>query len=471
MCQFRLHRIGLAALIILFLQSHVANATWSVVIANRDTGEVAASQATCLSNRDLLRGLAAVRVGVGFGVVQNSGDPDGTRRQTIVDGFINSLSPQEILTNLSGIRGHNKRQYGICNTTDLPVSFSGNGGRNWNGGIVGVAGSNDQIVYAIQGNTLVGPCVVNLAELEVLAEIMAAETAMPPRPVDIPGALMAAMEKAREVGGDGRCSCGGGSTSCGCPIFPKPEKSAHVGYFVVARAGDPDDPVCDVNGCADEDYFMTFNVIDRSNADLDPIDDISGQFVILRTELLNWVDAVQSQVSIDPTSFLMTINLKNWAGNSSSPATAVVSVVNLDSGSDMDFSMGPLVQNNSDPSQYTLQLTVVSAGGTDKFEVTVTDEMDVMRNVVVLMPSREATNANGAPPPPPPPPPSSCVPKKGACTSNGECCSGKCQKGKCVGGPSTAGFLFEVDETELMLLTENNMSPAACSVPMQTLQY
>jgi len=463
MCQFRLHRIGLAALIILFLQSHVANATWSVVIANRDTGEVAASQATCLSNRDLLRGLAAVRVGVGFGVVQNSGDPDGTRRQTIVDGFINSLSPQEILTNLSGIRGHNTRQYGICNTTDLPVSFSGNGGRNWNGGIVGVAGLNDQIVYAIQGNTLVGPCVVDLAEDEVLAEISAAKTAM--RPVDIPGALMAAMEKAREVGGDGRCSCGGGSTSCGCPILQKPEKSAHVGYFVVARAGDPDDPVCDVNGCADEDYFMTFNVIDRSNADLDPIDDISGQFVTLRTQLANWVDAVQSQVSIDPTSFLMTINLKNWAGISSSPADAVVSVVNLDSGLDMDFSMGPLVQNNSDSSQYTLQLTAESQG-TDKFEVTVTDKTGVMRNVV-LMPSREATNAA----PPSPPPPSGCVLKKGACTSNGECCSGKCQKGKCVGGPSTAGFLFEVDETELMLLAENNMSPAACSVPMQTLQY
>ncbi len=64
-----------------------------------------------------------------------------------------------------------------------------------------------------------------------------------------------------------------------------------------------------------------------------------------------------------------------------------------------------------------------------------------------------------------------CTPKNGACAVNGDCCSGKCRRGKCVGGPSTAGLLFETDQSDLVLLAANSMSPAACSVPVTTLQY
>ena len=49
---------------------------------------------------------------------------------------------------------------------------------------------------------------------------------------------MAAMQAARSMGGDGRCSCSPTlPTSCGSPP-PSFTKSAHIAYMMVARAGD-----------------------------------------------------------------------------------------------------------------------------------------------------------------------------------------------------------------------------------------
>ena len=52
---------------------------------------------------------------------------------------------------------------------------------------------------------------------------------------DVAAKLMAGMEAARDAGGDGRCSCNGDPTDCGCPV-PVFDKSGHIGGMVVARA-------------------------------------------------------------------------------------------------------------------------------------------------------------------------------------------------------------------------------------------
>ena len=87
MCTFNTRWIVASALacVLLILCAQTTQATWSIVITNRVTGEIAVGQATCLRNRDLRAGLAVVRVAKGAGVVQNSGDPDGSRRMLIND--------------------------------------------------------------------------------------------------------------------------------------------------------------------------------------------------------------------------------------------------------------------------------------------------------------------------------------------------------------------------------------------------
>ena len=66
---------------------------------------------------------------------------------------------------------------------------------------------------------------------------------------DFAAKLMAAMEAARKMGGDGRCSSKTGSpTSCGAP--PKTfTKSSDIGFMMIGRHGDTDG-TCGGAGCA-----------------------------------------------------------------------------------------------------------------------------------------------------------------------------------------------------------------------------
>ncbi|MCX5689767.1 MAG: FG-GAP-like repeat-containing protein [Planctomycetota bacterium] len=85
------------------------------------------------------------------------------------------------------------------------------------------------MVYCVQGNILTGEPVV-AAALDAIIHTN----------LDLPGRLMAGMEAARSMGGDGRCSClSGGATSCGSPPASF-VRTANCGYFIVSRAGDSD---------------------------------------------------------------------------------------------------------------------------------------------------------------------------------------------------------------------------------------
>ena len=57
-----------------------AGATWSIVVVNRRTGEVAIGGATCLASTDLTRIIPAVAVGIGGGCAQATGNSPNSGR-------------------------------------------------------------------------------------------------------------------------------------------------------------------------------------------------------------------------------------------------------------------------------------------------------------------------------------------------------------------------------------------------------
>ncbi len=204
-----------------------AHATWSIVIVDMRTREVAVASATCLTGFDLHANTPVVVVGVGGATAQSAVDSDGVNRTMIRDGFYAGLSPDEILAVLA-VRdsSHQSRQYGMVDTLGRAVTFSGTQDGAWAGGRTGQSGD---LVYAVQGNVLTGPPVVDAAVEAILTT-----------PGDIAEKLMAAMDAARMMGGDGRCSCSSSNPpGCGSPP-PSFTKSAHIAYMIVARIGDRD---------------------------------------------------------------------------------------------------------------------------------------------------------------------------------------------------------------------------------------
>ena len=204
-----------------------ASATWSIVVVDVRTGEIAVASATCLTGFDLQANTPVLVVGVGGATAQSAVDQFGLNRTYIRDQFYLGTAPDAILTGLAARdTSHQSRQYGMVDALGRPLTFTGANAGAWAGGTTGQTGD---LVYAVQGNVLTGQPVVDLAVQAIINT-----------PGDIPAKVMAAMEAARLMGGDGRCSCNASDADgCGSPP-PEFEKSAHIAYMIVARPGDRD---------------------------------------------------------------------------------------------------------------------------------------------------------------------------------------------------------------------------------------
>ncbi|MGQ0629047.1 MAG: FG-GAP-like repeat-containing protein [Phycisphaerales bacterium] len=203
-----------------------AKATWSILLVDVRTGEIAVGSATCLTGLDLRATTPVLIPLVGAATAQSQGDATGQNRVFIRDALVNGLGPAQVLSGLSvfDAGNHESRQYGMLDALGRTLTFSGMDNGQWAGGQTGRIGD---LAYAIQGNVITGPCVVQ-----------AAVNAAVNTPGDLSTKLMASMEAARAAGGDGRCSCSaGGPEACGCPPTPL-GKSSHIAYMLVARAGD-----------------------------------------------------------------------------------------------------------------------------------------------------------------------------------------------------------------------------------------
>ncbi len=357
---------GLFILTLLCSCHSTAVATWSIVICNHQTQEVGVASVTCLTTFDLRAITPVVRVETGAAAVQAAGDFDGIRRPIIWNALIDGDSPASMLAQLATVAGHQSRQYGIVDTQGRRATFTGVSTFDWAGGVTGVHGD---YTYSLQGNILTGPCVVDAMENVILNSTS-----------DLPGILMEAMEAARAAGGDGRCSCSPtltAATSCGCPPASF-TKSGHIGYLIVARAGDTDDNVCTSSGCADGDYFVNLNIPFQTVGALDPVVQLQAQFDDVRSDLIGRPDAIQSQAEFDGAATTMTVTLRDYEG---APITAgsTLTVVHAD-GSAGRASIGSAADLGG--GVFEVLLTASGPGGVDVFEITADDGV----RPVVLMP-------------------------------------------------------------------------------------
>lgn len=265
-------------------------ATWSIVIVNLTTGEVAVGIATCLVGFDLRPNTVVIVPGYGVAAAQSFLGPLSLR-QLIRDGFLSGESSTQILAALAAADpGHQGRQYGIVSLAGGEVTFTGSGAGGWAGGVIGQVGNYR---YAIQGNVLTGQPVVAAAEQAILTTVGG-----------LPEKLMAAMDAARLMGGDGRCSCSQGApTACGSPP-PSFTKSAHIGLMIVSRPSDVDSPCTGGLGCGAGDYWLDLNVANQSAAALDPVLQLQALYNTWKTNQIGRPDHYQSVVTLSDTTML-----------------------------------------------------------------------------------------------------------------------------------------------------------------------
>lgn len=340
----------LVCLLILLLVATPASATWSILIVDTRTGEIAIGCATCLTGLDLRqivpvlvvnRGAACAQASVNIGSVAN--------RQLIFNMLQAHATPQQILNALAlSDPGHDTRQYGIIDITGQKTTFTGGSAFPFADGITGQVGT---LHYTIQGNILTGQPVLTAAAQAIINT-----------PGDVPEKMMAAMQAARMMGGDGRCSCSQvAPTSCGAPPASF-TKSSHIAFMVGARQGDTDGTCNNPGiGCASGSYFMTLDVANQSASSPDPVIQLQGQFNAWRGGLTGRPDHHLSTVTPDPVVVrpggapsTVTVALRDWSDTPLTTGGATVTVA-LSQYSTTTATIGPVTDNND--GTYTFDVT------------------------------------------------------------------------------------------------------------------
>lgn len=356
--------------------ANAALATWSIVAINRKTGEVCVSSATCLASFDLQRFLPVVVVGKGGGAAQSSIDSQGTNRKIIWDGLMGGATPTQILQTLAMFDpSHQTRQYGIVDFNNTPVTFTGSAAGIAKFGVVGEIGD---IKYAIQGNVLTGNQV-----------ILDAEAAFVGMNGDLLQKVIAGMEAARGLGGDGRCSCNPSQpTSCGVPP-PNFVKSAHTAFLVFSRIGDTDG-VCNSSvGCANGNYLLDLKVIQPANAPGDPVIAMQQLYSDWRISMRDRPDGIlsivepgaQSLPADGHTSAPVTVRLYDIEGLAITHGGAQVTLTNVSG--QPDVTTPSAVTDNGDGT-YSFTLTAGSTAGQDQWRIRADD--GIVGSVATLHP-------------------------------------------------------------------------------------
>src|SRR5690554_5993587 len=93
------------------LLAPTASATWSILIADTRTREIALASATCVPNIDLRAETPVLLLGRGAATAQSAVDTTGANRARVWAEFARGSTPQEILDILAGTDGgHDNRQ-------------------------------------------------------------------------------------------------------------------------------------------------------------------------------------------------------------------------------------------------------------------------------------------------------------------------------------------------------------------------
>ena len=363
-----LRSLALSAAVLTGLTA-TAQATWSIVLVDTATGEVAIGCATCLEGLDLEIYVPVVLAGVGGACAQSSIDTTGRNRRYIWDELQKGTSPKDILTGLAGLdSSHQSRQYGIVDMKGRRITFTGSQCGAWAGGVAGKRGT---IIYAIQGNVLTGQPVISDAE-----------DAIRNTDGDLAERLMAGMEAAQADGGDGRCSCDPAApTRCGSPpagFDPDTDKSAHIGFMLVTRVGDLDGVCNRIDGCSNGSYYMDLNVANQNASDPDPVIQLRDLFDDWRATWVGRPDHIKSTKILDVPSLpangtrqaTLTVDLRDWQDLAVGHGGASITVRHAPNSAGSSAIGAP--QDHGDGT-YSIPLTAGLASGTDEFEVVVDD--------------------------------------------------------------------------------------------------
>jgi len=351
-----------------FLLASTAEATWSIVVVDTSTGEVCVATATCLSGFSIADAVPVVVVGKGAAGAQSFIDQSGQNRILIRDGLLAGDDPATILANLAATdSGHNTRQYGIVSLTGgPPVAFTGGGAMGAKKDTVGEAGN---LRYAIQGNALAGQLVIDAAE-EALLQTEG----------DLVTRVMASMQAARFMGGDGRCSCSGlMPASCGAPP-PSFTHSAFTACIMIARAGDTDG-VCGIGGCAEGDYFLR-ETVTGTIIHPDPVQRLDRLVMHWRRNKRGKPDHILTEVLPDATRLPadgatttdVTIRLRDIDGEPLTEGGQTISLTDQSAG-------GPVAnlinQVDHGDGTHTLTFASTTTPGTARFQIDVTHWWEV----------------------------------------------------------------------------------------------
>jgi len=286
-----------------------ADATWSIVVVDTRTGEVAVASATCLANFELAAATPVLIVGQGAAASQSVIAPTSVLKD-LRQGILAGYTPHQILAYYTALDGAQDRQVGIATMAGPAVSWSGIGAAPANPMRWGTVGS---IHYAMQGNLLAGHPVVSEMEKTFVLE-----------PGDLSQKLMAAMQTARRFGGDGRCSCDlPKAHQCGSPPenYGPDGKSAHTAFIHLARMGDTNGPCNGSVGCSAGDYYLDIEFNGGVNSD-DPVIKLQKKLGEWREALIGRPDHLLSTVSpsaavvaaTDTAGVLVQVHLRDVEG-------------------------------------------------------------------------------------------------------------------------------------------------------------
>ncbi|MFK7740867.1 MAG: DUF1028 domain-containing protein [Planctomycetota bacterium] len=359
-------RSFLASLFALVLFACPAAATWSIVIVDLATGEVAIGIATCLTGFDLRPSTVVVVPGYGVAAAQSFVGPISLR-ELVRDGFLNGETAQQILAQLAAADpSHQSRQYGIVSMTGGEATFTGAGAGGFANGITGQVGT---LRYAIQGNVITGQPVLDQAELAIQNTVGT-----------LGDKLMAAMEAARSMGGDGRCSCSPANPpGCGSPPASF-NKSAHIGLMIVSRPSDVDAPCNGGLGCGAGDYWMDLNVANQSAGATDPVVQLQALYQTWKQNQLGRPDHFESVVTLSAPSLrangqdtvMVNVDLRDAAGTSVGNLLPLdVALAGNSTVSNVEF--GPVVALANGTYEFAMRgnldagVAVLDIGATDSF--------------------------------------------------------------------------------------------------------
>ncbi|HET6164966.1 MAG TPA: DUF1028 domain-containing protein [Planctomycetota bacterium] len=346
-----------------------ARATWSIIIIDRSTGEVAIGCATCLENFDLQFWVPVMKVGVGGGCSQSAIDTNGDIRRAIWDGLDAGDAPLDILATIKGFDGNYfNRQIGIVDMQGRAQTHTGGGCGAWAGGVKNRVG---KMSYAIQGNVLTGSPVVDDAEQAVLNTTG-----------DLAEKLMAAMEAAAADGGDGRCSCSiTAPDSCGSPppgFDPTKDKSAHCAFMLVGRIGDVDGGCDKTIGCGNGSYFLDLNIAFQTASDPDPVLQLRTAFDAWRQNQVGRPDHILSTKAVTPASApgngtaaaSLDVTAVDWQGTAVGHGGAIVTVKHAPGSAGLAAIGTPVDHGDG---TYSIPVVAGEGQGKDLFEVVLDD--------------------------------------------------------------------------------------------------